>query len=101
MEVNMRKHISNRMGIAILIYMMAQGVVYGIGVVLVLATPLSDIALTLLPFVVALSLVAAAPIAWWLAPYARAEYSRRLNAREPGRSVEEPQPHQIAPSSWI
>jgi hypothetical protein len=80
---------SKRMVIAILLYMMAQGVVFGIGVVLVLATPLANIAMTLMPFVVAVSLVAAAPIAWWLAPLARAAHERKLNAEDPGRSTDD------------
>jgi len=77
------------MVIAILIYMMVQGVVFGIGVVLVLATPLANIAMTLMPFVVAGSLVASAPVAWWLAPLARAAHERKLNAQEPGRSIDD------------
>jgi hypothetical protein len=88
----MRRHISNRLSIAILIFMMAQAVVYGIGVVLVLATPLSELAMTLMPYVVALSLVVSAPVAWWLAPYARAAHERILNARDPGRSIDDQPP---------
>ncbi len=85
----MPNRMSNRMVIAILIYMMVQGVVFGIGVVLVLATPLANIAMTLMPFVVVGSLVASAPIAWGLAPLARAAHERKLNAQEPGRSIDD------------
>jgi len=60
----MINHMSKRMVIAALIYMMVQAVVFGIGVVLVLATPLANIAMTLMPFVVALTLVISAPISW-------------------------------------
>ncbi len=84
---------SNRMVIAIIIYMMVQAVVFGIGVVLVLATPLSDIAMTLMPYVVATSLALSAPISWWLAPFARAAHERALNAREPGRSIDDQPDH--------
>ena len=84
---------SNRVVIAILIYMMAQAVVFGIGVVLVLATPLADIAMTLMPYVVATTLALSAPISWWLAPFARAAHERKLNAREPGRSTDDQPAH--------
>ena len=80
---------SNRTVIAIVIYMMVQAVVFGIGVVLVLATPLASLAMTLMPFVVVASLAVSAPIAWWLAPLARAAHERKLNAQEPGRSTDD------------
>jgi len=67
---------STRLGIAVLLYMMVQGVVFGIGTVLVLATPVRDLAMQLMPIVIALSLIIAAPIAWWLAPRLRARYWR-------------------------
>ena len=82
-----------RMVIAALIYMMVQAVVFGIGVVLVLATPLSNIAMTLMPFVVAGTLIMSAPISWWLAPLARAAHERQLNAQDPGRSTEDQPDH--------
>ncbi len=81
---------SNRTIIAIVIYMMVQGVVFGIGAVLVLATPLANIAMTLMPFVVAATLIMSAPIAWALAPLARAAHERKLNAQEPGRGSDQP-----------
>jgi hypothetical protein len=84
---------SNRTVIALVIFMMVQAVVFGIGVVLVLATPLSNLAMTLMPFVVAASLTVSAPVAWWLAPFARAAHERKLNAREPGRSIDDQPPH--------
>ena len=58
---------SNRMRIAILIYAMVQAVVFGAGVVLVLATPLAQTAMALMPWVIGLSLLISAPIAWLLA----------------------------------
>jgi hypothetical protein len=79
---------SVQMKIAIMLYMMVQAVVFGIGVVLVLATPLAALAMTLMPWVVILSLLVSAPISWYLAPMARARYARHLNSVEPGRSLE-------------
>jgi hypothetical protein len=49
--------------------------------------------MTLMPFVVALSLVMSAPIAWRLAPLARAVHERKLNAQEPGRSTDDQPGH--------
>jgi membrane protein implicated in regulation of membrane protease activity len=89
----MLNRMSKRMVIAAVIYMMVQAVVFGIGVVLVLATPLANIAMTLMPFVVALTLVISAPISWWLAPLARAAHERKLNAQEPGRSTDDQPDH--------
>jgi len=85
----MTNNMSNRAAIATLIYMMVQAVVFGVGMVLVMATPLANVAMTLMPYVVAASLIASAPLAWWIAPYARASHERLLNAREPGRSVDD------------
>ncbi|MDI9848127.1 hypothetical protein QM467_08685 [Rhodoblastus sp. 17X3] len=81
------------MAIALVIFMMVQAVVFGIGAVLVLATPLADLAMTLMPFVVAASLAVSAPVSWWLAPFARAAHERMLNTREPGRSVDDQPDH--------
>jgi multidrug efflux pump subunit AcrB len=76
------------MMITILVYLMVQAVVFGFGAVLVLATPLADFAMRLMPFVIVLSLIVSAPISWTLAPMLRARYARRQNAEEPGRSAE-------------
>ena len=89
----MSNHMSNRATIAIVIYMMVQAVVFGIGAILVLATPLASIAMTLMPYVVTTTLVASAPLSWWIAPLARAAHERQLNARNPGRSVDDQPPH--------
>ena len=79
----MRSHVSKRAAIAILIYMMVQAVVFGIGVVLVMATPLASIAMTLMPIVVATTLIASAPLAWWIAPFARASHERHVECARP------------------
>jgi hypothetical protein len=72
---------SSRLTIAVLIYLMIQGVLFGIGAVLVLATPLQQQAMTLLPVVVIASAILALPLAWWIAPRLRARYWRRRGAR--------------------
>ena len=43
---------SVRLGIAVLVGMMLQAVLFGIGAVLVLATPLKEVAMQLMPWVV-------------------------------------------------
>ncbi|MCW2282750.1 hypothetical protein M2323_000515 [Rhodoblastus acidophilus] len=86
----MRDHLSKRASIAILIYMMVQAVTFGVGVILVMATPLANFAMTLMPYVVATSLIASAPLAWFIAPLARARHERLLNARDPSRGHDQP-----------
>jgi hypothetical protein len=65
-----------RFGIAVLVYIMLQAVTFGIGAVLVLATPLEGIAMQLMPWVVVASFAISAPVSWWLAPRLRARYWR-------------------------
>jgi hypothetical protein len=57
-----------RLMIAALVYTVVQGVSFGVGVILVLATPLAPLAMQLFPWVIVVSIVLAAPIAWLLAP---------------------------------
>lgn len=72
---------SSRLTIAVLIYVMIQGVLFGIGAVLVMATPLQQQAMILLPAAVITSAVLALPFAWWIAPRLRARYWRRRGER--------------------
>ena len=65
-----------RLSIAVLVYMMVQAVFFGVGAVLVLATPAKEFAMTLMPWVVALSSIVSVPVAWMIAPRLRARYSR-------------------------
>jgi multidrug efflux pump subunit AcrB len=67
---------SLRFQIAALVFAMAQGVLFGIGTVLVLATPLAKEAMTLMPWVVGISIVISAPLSWAIAPRLRARYWR-------------------------
>lgn len=74
---------STRLRLAILIYGMIQGVVFGIGTVLVLGIPsFSERAMTLMPTVVILSIVLAAPIAWFMAPRLRLRFWQRREGRQ-------------------
>ncbi len=64
-----------RLGIAALLLMMIQAVCFGVGAVIVLATPLKDSAMELMPVVVVTTILAL-PMSWWLAPRLRARYWR-------------------------
>ncbi len=74
---------SIQMRIALLIYM------FGAGAVAVLATPLAQRAPSLLPAVVVVSAIVAAPIAWLFAPCARVRQARVPHIRQPRRSFED------------
>ena len=66
-----------RVQIAAMVYLMVQAVMFGIGVTLVLATPLADRAMNLMPWVVATAAVLSIPISWIIAPRLRARYWRK------------------------
>lgn len=59
---------SVRFQIASLVFLMVQAVLFGIGAVLVLATPLAEMAQRLMPLVVAVSLGISIPLSWEIAP---------------------------------
>ena len=67
---------TTRLSIAVLIYMVVQAVVFGVGALLVLATPLQAEAMTLMPIVVIASSIVSAPISWFLAPRLQARFWR-------------------------
>lgn len=73
---------SIRIWMAVLIFMMLQAVVFGVGALVVLATPLKDLAMQLMPVVVGVSAVISAGLSWWLAPRLRARYWRRHPQRQ-------------------
>ncbi len=77
----MQKETKTRLGIAALIYLMTNAVMFGVGLITVLTVPaLHADAATWIPVVVAASLVLAAPAAWFIAPRLRARYWRRRAA---------------------
>ena len=59
---------SARLQIAAMIFMMVQAVLFGIGMVSVLMSPLSDEAMTVIPWMIAASFIVSAPLAWFIAP---------------------------------
>jgi hypothetical protein len=64
------------MQITALVYMMVQAVMFGIGLLLVLGTPLAGMAMQLMPWVVGVSAVISLPVSWMIAPRLRARYWR-------------------------
>ena len=79
----MHDGISTRGRIAILIYSMTNALLFGIGIIIVLNVPsLAAHAWIGIPVVVVLSLLLAAPIAWWIALRLRSRWQRRQAAHE-------------------
>ena len=74
----MTQETRTRAGIAVLIYSMTNGVLFGAGLIIVLSLPAlsADIGLWI-SVVVGASFILAAPIAWWMAPRLRARYWRQ------------------------
>jgi hypothetical protein len=74
----MTRETAVRTQIAVLIYSMTNGVMFGAGLIVVLMVPaLNEFAGFWIAVVVAASLVLAAPFAWLMAPRLRARYWRR------------------------
>ena len=77
-----REETRTRVAIAAVIYSMTNAVLFGAGIIPVLAVPaLSNNAAILIPTVVVASLVLAVPLAWLLAPRLRARYWRRRDGQ--------------------
>jgi hypothetical protein len=73
----MSKEFKTRLGIASLVGLMDNAVLFGAGLITVLMTPaLSANAFVALPIMIVLSFVLAAPISWAIAPRLRARYWR-------------------------
>jgi len=63
--------------VSLLIYMMVQGVLFGVGAVVVLATPLSAFAMQILPWVIGVTAIASIPTSYLIAPHLLARFERR------------------------
>jgi hypothetical protein len=72
-----------RIAIAALIYMLVQGVLFGVGVIAILASPLASNAQTLIPWMIVATIPIAVPIAWMIAPRLRARFGRAHPAVSP------------------
>ena len=71
-----------RIQIAAMVYLMVQSIMFGAGILLVLATPLNAMAMQLIPWVVGVTAILSLPISWWIAPgFALATGGRRESSR--------------------
>jgi hypothetical protein len=68
--------ISVRLQIAAMAFMMVQAVLFGVGMLLILLTPMSDHASFYIPVMIAVTAIAAAAISWEIAPRFRERYWR-------------------------
>ncbi len=71
---------SVRLQVAAIIFMMVQGVFFGVGVVIVLATPLKAFAAQLIPLVIGMGVLLSVPTAWMIAPLMRSAHQRQQSA---------------------
>jgi multidrug efflux pump subunit AcrB len=68
---------STRLQIAVMVFMLANAVVFGVGIVPVLMIPsLANNAFETIPAVVIASFLVSAPLSWVIAPRLRARYWR-------------------------
>ena len=72
---------SVRVQIAALIFMMVQGVLFGVGIITILATSLTVWAMQLIPALVVLSAAFSVPVSWMIAPRLRLGYRKRRTAK--------------------
>ena len=66
-----------RLQIASMVFMMVQAVLFGIGMVSILVTSLSENAMTLVPWMIAGSFIVSAPLAWLIALRLQLRYWRQ------------------------
>jgi hypothetical protein len=77
----MDRETATRARIAALIYTMTNAVIFGAGLIVVMAVPaLAAGAAIWIPLVVVASLILAAPAAWFIAPRMRARFGRQQRA---------------------
>ena len=67
---------SVRLQIASMVFMIVQAVLFGIGMVAILTTPLSEEATIAVPCMIAATFLISAPMAWLIAPRLQARYWR-------------------------
>lgn len=73
---------SIRLQIAAMLFMMIQAVLFFTVALFVLLSPLSRNAMTLMPWVVGMTVLQSIPLSWWLAPRLRARTWRREGTME-------------------
>lgn len=72
-----------RIAIAALIFLMVQGVFFGVGMVMVLTAAPADSHQTLIPWMIVLTFLISAPVAWIIAPRLMLRFRRARPDVEP------------------
>jgi hypothetical protein len=83
MGVSMGGFMSIRLEIALVIYMMVQGFMFGVALIALLTSRFSTDAMQLMPWIVGATAVASAPISWMIAPRLRGLTEIRAEQRQP------------------
>lgn len=75
----MSKNTKIRLALAVLVFMMVQAVLFGVGMIVLLLEPqeIKSSLFSWIPIMIAVSCIISAPIAWWIAPHLRARYWRK------------------------
>lgn len=68
---------SMRLQIAFMVFLMVQAVLFGIGMVAILGTALNQSAMTLVPWMIALTFMLSVPLSWLIAPRLQRRFWRR------------------------
>ena len=68
---------STRLQIAVMVFMMVQAVLFGVGAVAILMSPLRDQAAFYMPVMIAVTMIVAALLSWMIAPRLQMRYWRR------------------------
>lgn len=81
-----RNAMTSRLSITLLVMMMTNAVLFGVGAIVVLSIPaLKDHAMVLLPVVIVTSFLLGPIIAWYIAPRLRARYWKPRIPDVPGK----------------
>lgn len=74
---------STRLQIAAVVYLMVQGLLFGFGVIAILATPLTVHAPILIPVLIVATGLVSLPVSWFIAPRLRLRHRARGAAPRP------------------
>lgn len=71
---------SVRLQISALVFLMVQAVLFGVGILAILYTPLSAQAQLAIPIMIAATVLISAPLSWAIAPRLRLRFQQRRHA---------------------
>ena len=67
---------STRLQIALMVFMMVQAVVFGVGIVAILTTSLNQSAITAISGMIAVTFLISVPLSWFIAPRLQLRFRR-------------------------